>query len=93
MKSSEPITQTVMIQNELGLHARAAALFVKIAYKFDSDIELIKGAQRANGKSIMGLLTLAAAPGTEVCIEASGNDAEDAVAALTELINNKFGES
>ncbi len=93
MKSSEPITETVKIQNELGLHARAAALFVKIAYKFDSDIDLIKGKQRANGKSIMGLLTLAAAEGSEVCIEASGSDAADAVAALAELINNKFGES
>ncbi len=93
MKNSEPITNTVKIQNKLGLHARAAANFVKIAFQYQADIALIKGKQHANGKSIMGLLTLAAAHGSEVRIEAKGTDARAAVDALTELINNKFGES
>ena len=85
---SAPIT----IQNQLGLHARAAAAFVKIAFRFRSEIELIEGRKRVNGKSIMGLLTLAAAQGTKLTLRAKGPDAAKAVAALTELVNNKFGE-
>ena len=88
-----PVKQKVFIRNKLGLHARAAANFVKIAFKYQSEIELVKDDQRANGKSIMGLLTLAAAKGTTVSIEAIGPDAAEAVAALAELIDNKFGEA
>jgi phosphocarrier protein len=84
--------RTVRIQNKLGLHARAAASFVKIAFKYQSEIALIKDKQRANAKSIMGLLTLAASKGTKVTIEAVGFDAEEAVDALADLVNNKFGE-
>lgn len=91
--SPEAIRRQVTIQNKLGLHARAAANFVKIAFRFQSEIELIKGEQRANGKSIMGLLTLAASRGTPVTIAAQGSDAEEAVDALAELVDNKFGEA
>lgn len=80
------------IQNELGLHARAAAHFVKIANRFRSSISVHKDSVAVNGKSIMGVLMLAAAKGTEITIEAEGADAEQAVAALGQLIEDKFGE-
>lgn len=80
------------IQNELGLHARAAAHFVKIANRFRSSISVHKDSVAVNGKSIMGVLMLAAAKGTAITIEAEGSDAHQAVAALGELIEDKFGE-
>lgn len=80
------------IQNKLGLHARAAAAFVKVANRFRSEIKVSKDAVTVNGKSIMGVLMLAAARGTEILIQASGDDAKQAVAALQELIDDKFGE-
>lgn len=80
------------IQNELGLHARAAAHFVKIANRFRSSISVHKDSVAVNGKSIMGVLMLAAAKGTAITIEAEGSDAQQAVAALGELIEDKFGE-
>lgn len=92
-KKAESITRTVTIKNRLGLHARAAASFVKLAFRYRSDIDLVEGKKRANGKSIMGLLTLAASQGTEVIIEATGADAERAIAALAKLVDNKFGEA
>ena len=92
MKNSEVVTRTVTIQNTLGLHARAAASFVKTAFQYEAEIELIKGNQRANGKSIMALLTLAATQGSSLQIEAIGSDSNAAVAALAELVDNKFGE-
>jgi phosphocarrier protein len=92
LQKPQQAAQNVTIQNKLGLHARAAASFIKLAFQFQSDIELIKGDQRVNGKSIMGLLTLAASQGVEVTIEAEGSDSEEAVEALAELISNKFGE-
>ncbi len=81
-----------MIQNELGLHARAAAHFVKIANRFRSSITVYKDSVAVNGKSIMGVLMLAAAKGTQITVEAEGADAEQAVAALGQLIEDKFGE-
>ena len=89
---SDTVKQEVRILNSLGLHARAASTFVKTASRFKADIELIKDGQRANGKSIMGLLTLAAAEGTPITLEATGPDAAEAIQALTALIENKFGE-
>jgi len=89
---SDTLVKTVTIQNKLGLHARAAASFVKTAFRFKSDIFLSKDEETANGKSIMGLLTLAAEKGTAVTIKAVGPDAQEAVLALAELINDKFGE-
>jgi phosphocarrier protein len=81
------------IVNELGLHARAAAKFVQVASGFDSDVWITKGNSRVNGKSIMGILTLAAARGEEVYVEADGSDENDAVAALTKLVKDGFGEA
>ncbi len=80
------------IINELGLHARAAAAFVKVANRYRADIMVFKDAMSVNGKSIMGVLMLAAARGTRIVVEATGDDAVDAVEALTELVNSKFGE-
>lgn len=82
----------VEIQNELGLHLRAAAAFVKRAETFASDIKVSRGEQSANGKSIIALVTLAASKGTTLEIEAVGEDAEEAAEALVALVDDKFGE-
>lgn len=82
----------VVIENRLGLHARAAARFVQVASGFVSKITVVRGATRADGKSILGLLTLAAARGTTVRLEARGDDREAALDALAELISERFGE-
>ena len=81
------------IQNELGMHARAATKFVQIANKWKSDVTIEKDGQEVNGKSIMGVLLLAAAKGSQIKVRCTGDDAPDALAALTTLVNNKFGES
>lgn len=86
------IKKSFTIKNMLGLHARAAAAFVKIANKFHADITVIKDDSSVNGKSIMGVLMLAAARGTQIELAASGDDAADAIAALGQLIEEKFGE-
>ena len=86
------MTQSFEIKNKLGLHARAAAAFVKIANRFQSNVTVNKDAVSVNGKSIMGVLMLAAAQGSEISITARGGDANDAVAALGGLIDEKFGE-
>ncbi len=80
------------IRNELGLHLRAAAVFVKLAEQFRSEIQLERDGQSANGKSIIALVTLAATKGTPVRVLAQGPDADDAVAALSDLIRDRFGE-
>lgn len=80
------------IVNELGLHARPAALFVETATRFKSDIMVVKDDLEINGKSIMGVLMLAAACGTELVIDATGEDCEDALDALDNLIKGKFDE-
>lgn len=74
------------------MHARAAAAFVKVANKFRAEIHVTKDSVTVNGKSIMGVLMLAAAKGTVIKIEAVGVDAEDAISELGHLINDKFGE-
>jgi phosphocarrier protein HPr len=84
--------RSVKIRNRLGMHARAAVKFVQLANHFESDIHVIKDDTPVNGKSIMGLLTLVAALGTEVIVSASGADAEQAVDALVALVDNGFGE-
>ncbi len=81
-----------VIVNELGLHLRAAAAFVKVADRFRSDVALLRGADSANGKSIIALVTLAAAKGTRVRITADGPDADAAVEALALLVQDGFGE-
>jgi len=80
------------ILNRLGLHARAAAQLVRMANGFSSEIHVVKDAMEVNGKSIMGVLMLAAPKDTRVLIRATGLDAEEAVAAIGELIARKFGE-
>ncbi len=86
------VERVCQIQNKLGLHLRAAAAFVKVAERFKSDISLERDGTRANGKSIIALVTLAASLGTSVRIVAEGPDAEDAVGALASLVEDRFGE-
>jgi len=83
---------TLLIQNQLGLHARPAALFVQMANRFKSDIEVQKGRTKANGKSIMGIMTLAAGRGSQIIIRAKGEDASKAITSFTKLIRGNFGE-
>lgn len=85
-------SETFQILNKLGLHARAAASFVKTASKYNSDIFVTKDGITVNGKSIMGLLTLAAAHGTKIKLTVNGNDAEKAFKELKTLIESKFNE-
>jgi len=84
--------RTFTIVNKLGLHARAAARLVQTANRFKSEIRLEREGQEVNGKSIMGVLMLAAAQGTQVTVRAEGDDAEEAMAALGSLIEDGFGE-
>lgn len=83
----------ITIINKLGLHARAAAKFVKLASSFDSEVRLVRGDQVVNGKSIMGVMMLAAEHGATIAIRANGPDAEQAVDTLAALVTGKFGES
>jgi phosphocarrier protein len=81
-----------LIINKLGLHARASALFVKTASSFTSDIKLTKDGIEVNGKSIMGIMMLAASKGTTVTLSADGTDEVEALQTIGELIANGFGE-
>jgi phosphocarrier protein len=85
--------RTVTIINKLGLHARAAAKFVTAAAAFSSDIDLAKDGQKVNGKSIMGVMMLAASRGTELVITTTGEDEEEAADKLENLIADGFGEA
>ena len=82
----------VEIVNELGLHLRAAAAFAKLAERYQSEVTLERDELAANGKSVIALVTLAAAKGSMVRVIAEGGDAEDAVSALVELIEERFWE-
>ena len=84
--------ENVTIQNKLGLHARAAAIFSKQASEFSSRIEVIKNQMKVNGKSIMELLTIAAVKGCTISIRADGEDEEHAIKSLVSLVNDGFGE-
>jgi len=86
------VERTVQILNKNGLHARPAAEIVKIAAKFSSEITIARDDLEVNGKSIMGVMMLAAECGASVVLKADGGDAEQAVDALATLIANKFGE-
>ena len=86
------IEQSFTIINKLGIHARAAAKFVKTASKFDADIQVSRNGRTVNGKSIMGIMMLAAAKGTDIIVTADGSDAEKALQAIEALINDFFGE-
>lgn len=85
-------TVSVMIVNKLGMHARASAKFVTLASHFRSDVTLGRNGQHANGKSIMGIMMLAAGKGTQVELIVNGDDEDQALTALTDLIQNRFGE-
>jgi phosphocarrier protein HPr len=84
--------RTVIVTNPQGLHARPADMFVKLANRFESRIEIVKDSERVDGKSILAILTLAAAEGTTLSIEATGRDAEQALDALAELVAQNFAE-
>jgi len=86
------IKTTVTISNKLGLHARASAKLTKLAGSFRSDVFMSRNGRRVNAKSIMGVMMLAAGLGSEVDLETDGPDEQAAHAALTALINDKFGE-
>jgi len=86
------VTIELEIKNRKGLHARAAAAFVKVAESFDACVEVERIGQKVNGCSIMGLMMLAAAKGTTIRVSAGGSQAQEVLAALSELVNNKFGE-
>ncbi len=86
------VSKNLVIKNRKGLHARAAAAFVKIAEKYDACIEVEKSGQKVSGCSIMGLMLLAAAMGTTITIYADGQDEEDAINELSKLVDDKFGE-
>jgi len=85
--------ERIRISNRMGLHARPAAEFVKLAGKYEADITVSKDGLEVNGKSIMGVLMLAAEQGAEMVIRGTGPDAREAVTALTELIQRGFGEA
>lgn len=89
----EKIIKKIEIRNKLGVHARAAALLVQTVNKFSAQVTFSKDGQIADGRSIMGVLTLAATQGSKIQVEASGDDAEQAVRAIERLIDRRFNES
>lgn len=86
------VTKELTVLNKLGIHARPAALFVKTANRFDCDIFVEKDGEKVNGKSIMGLMMLAAGPGSRLLICAEGHDAARAVVEIETLVKRKFDE-
>ena len=86
------LEKKIVIKNKLGLHARAAAKFVHLANRFSSSVKIIKDSNEIDGKSILGILTLAAIQGTMITLKVSGEDEAMALKALVCLINNKFQE-
>jgi phosphocarrier protein HPr len=87
------ISDELTISNKLGLHLRPAQQIVQTVLRFSSSVYIDKDGQRVNAKSIMGLLTLAASPGTRLVVYCDGEDAEAALEAVRELINGRFGEA
>jgi phosphocarrier protein HPr len=86
------IVRVLEIMNQKGLHARASAKFVQTVEKFDADVKVTRCGESVGGDSIMGLMMLAAGPGTSITVEASGPDAANVVAALETLLTERFGE-
>ncbi len=86
------ISNSVTIVNKLGLHARAATRLVNCASAFECEVWIGNGDKSVNGKSIMGVLTLAASKGTDLIIETDGTDKKEAIESIIELIKNRFGE-
>ena len=83
----------IEIKNKLGLHARAAALLVQTVNKFSSQVTFSKDGQSTDGRSIMGVLTLAATQGSKILVDANGDDAEKAIRAIEKVIDNRFNEN
>jgi len=88
MNQPNLIKRTLTVKNRSGLHARPAALFVQIANKYDAQISVKKAGQTVNGKSIMGIMMLAASRGSKICITAIGGDAQEAVEELEKLVTS-----
>ena len=86
------ISRVLPIINQKGLHARASAKFVHTVEKFDAEVRVSRGGETVGGTSIMGLMMLAASPGTSITVEATGPQAAEVVAALEELLAKRFGE-
>ncbi len=86
------VVRKFVICNRKGLHARASAKFVQTVEKFDVEVRVTRGGETVGGTSIMGLMMLAAAPGTSIIVEAAGREAKEVVAALEALIDSRFGE-
>tara|TARA_R110001592_G_scaffold59620_2_gene180914 strand:+ start:36765 stop:37034 length:270 start_codon:yes stop_codon:yes gene_type:complete len=86
------LSENIVIINKLGLHARAAAKFVSTATRFESSIKISKDDRTVDGKSIMSVMMLAASCGTTINIATDGSDEQDAIQAIKDLINDKFGE-
>jgi phosphocarrier protein HPr len=89
---SEPLRAIAKITNKRGLHARASAKVVEASARFQSEITIVKDGTRVNGRSIMGLMMLAASLGSEIGVEVAGPDADAAMTAMLALIDAKFGE-
>ena len=92
LSTGEPVSSDLPIVNKKGLHARAAAKFVQCAERYEATVTVSKDAQTVGGTSIMGLMMLAAGPGSSIRVAATGPDAEAAVAALAALVADRFGE-
>jgi len=86
------VSRELPIINKRGLHARASAKFVQMVERFDAEVWVTRGGETVGGTSIMGLMMLAAGPGTTITVAAAGADAEAALAAITELVESKFNE-
>ena len=86
------LQKELVVTNKLGIHARPAAMFVKLATRFDSEIFVEKDGEKVNGKSIMGLMMLAAGPGSKLMVQANGGDAAQALVELEALLKRKFDE-
>ena len=90
---ADAVVRSFVICNKKGLHARASARFVQTVEKFDAEVRVMRNGDTVGGTSIMGLMMLAAAPGTSITVEATGRQAAEVVAALAALIDSRFGEA
>jgi len=91
--ANDGVIRSFVISNKKGLHARASAKFVQTVEKFDADVRVTRGHETVGGTSIMGLMMLAAAPGTSITVEATGREAAEVIEALAALIDSRFGEA
>ncbi|MBI3306414.1 MAG: HPr family phosphocarrier protein [Candidatus Omnitrophica bacterium] len=92
MKKEKDFEKRIVIKSKLGLHARPAALFVQTANRFNCEVTVIKGRQKVNGKSIMGIMTLAAGKGSAITVITTGSDAKQALDEIVKLFDDNFGE-